>query len=93
MKYIVTLITTDGLTMEETLDLPVEPTISWSDFVSLSAVRELTLLNPHMTVCDVSPWDMPASFTDEQMKTIQLSNMGLRRNQVEGYAPKYVDLD
>ena len=55
MKYTLTLITPEGLTLEEILDLPVEDSITWRDFESLTQVKDLILLYPHMSLIDVTP--------------------------------------
>jgi hypothetical protein len=92
MKYILTLITTDGLMLEETLDLPCEDTITWQDFMSLGAVKDLMLLHPSMTIIDVTPHGMPDWFSDEEQRQRQLANMGMKKTQVVGYAPEYQEL-
>jgi len=78
MKYTLTLITTDGLTLEECLDLSVEDTITWADFINLTAVKDLLLLHPHMTLVDVTPDDMPNWFTDSEFLSRQLNHFGLK---------------
>ena len=93
MKYTLTLITADGLALESTLDLPVDDTITWADFVQLRAVKELLLLHPHMTLIDVTPEDMPDSFTDAEQQQRQLANMGLRKSINNQGAPQYEDID
>jgi hypothetical protein len=75
MNYTLTLINDQGFMLEETLDLPVSDDISWQDFAQLSAVKNLLLLNPSMQLIDITPWDMPASFTDEEMRQRQNSYM------------------
>jgi len=93
MKYILTLITADGLALEETLDLPVDDTITWADFVNLRSVKELLLLHPHMTLIDVTPEGMPDSFTDAEQQQRQLANMGLKKTHAIGHAPEYEDIE
>jgi hypothetical protein len=92
MKYHLTLINTDGFMLEETLDLPVQPEITWSDFESLAQVKNLMLLNPTMTLLDVTPDGMPDRFTDEQQLTRQLANMGIKKSVKANGASEYQDI-
>jgi hypothetical protein len=93
MKYHLTLINTDGFMVEETLDLPVDDTIQWEDFVQLRGVRECLLLHPTMKLIDVTPDGMPDWFSDEEKMTRQLANMGLRKSTTDRGAPQYEDID
>ncbi len=43
MIYYITLMNEQGFMLEEALELPVTPEISWSDFEQLKAVKELTV--------------------------------------------------
>ena len=61
--------------LEESVSLPVSDDITWADFVQLSQVKNVLLMNPTMRLLDVSPWDMPASFTDEEQRQRQNLNM------------------
>ena len=60
--------------LESTLDLPVEDTISWQDFVQLRLVRDLVLANPTMQIIDITPQGMADSFTQEQQRLINAEN-------------------
>ena len=93
MKYHLTLINTDGFMVEETLDLPVEDTIVWEDFVQLGKVRECLQMHPTMQLVDVSPDGMPDSFSDDERLRRQLANMGLRKSINNQGAPQYEDID
>jgi hypothetical protein len=78
MKYIITLINSEGIMSEHTLQLPVSSDIQWHDFVALSQVKNLLLMNPTMTILDVTPEGMSDRFTDEQMMANQLAAMGIK---------------
>ena len=93
MKYHLTLINTEGFCIEESLDLPVDDTANWAEFISMSAVKELMLMNPTMTIVDVTPDGMPASFTDEERMRRQLSNMGIKKSINAQGAPEYEDIE
>ena len=93
MKYHLTLINTEGFMVEETLDLPVDDTIQWADFVQLGRVRECLLMHPTMRLIDVTPDGMPESFTDAEQQQRQLANMGLRKSINDQGAPQYEDID
>jgi len=54
MKYQLTLHNLDQY-REFTLDLPVDPEITWQDFVALRSVKDLLLANPNYTLLDVTP--------------------------------------
>jgi hypothetical protein len=60
---------------EHTLDLPVSPETTYYDFERLPQVRELMLLNPTMTLHDVTPDGMPDRYTDEEIMSRQRANM------------------
>jgi hypothetical protein len=79
--------------LEESLDLPVSDDISWQDFTQLSKVKDLLLLNPSMTLLDVTPDGMPSWYTDEQLLTLTLTNMGQRKTRGSKGEPVYEDLD
>jgi len=84
--------------LEYTLDLPVDPEITWKDFEGLSQVKNLLLLNPTMKILDVTPEGMPDRFTDEQQMLNQFHNMGIKRSRNEKGVSVYeetteVDLD
>jgi hypothetical protein len=81
MKYIIVLSTREGIMLEETLDLPVEDTISWHDFVQLRLVRDLLLSNPSMEIIDITPAGMPNSYSAEQQLINTLRHQGLRKGQ------------
>jgi hypothetical protein len=93
MKYTLTLINDAGFMHEETLDLPVEDTIGWEDFVQLSLVRECLLMHPAMKLLDVTPHGMPDWFSDAEQQQRQLANMGLKKTQAIGHAPEYEDIE
>ena len=93
MKYHLTLINPDGFMLEQTLDLPVEDSISWHDFSQLSRVKDLLLLNPTMRLHDVTPDGMPDWYTDEQLLRIQLQHQGLRKSQADTGVTIYEDLE
>jgi hypothetical protein len=78
--------------IEELLDLPVEPEISWSDFLSLSQVKNLLLLNPTMTLLDVTPNGMPDTFTDEEKMRRQLFSMGIKKTVNSLGVSEYQDI-
>ena len=79
--------------LEETLDLPVTDDITWQDFVKLSKVKDLLLLNPTMRLHDVTPDGMPSWFTDEQILLITLEHQGIRKRQNQSGATVYEDLE
>ena len=81
MKYIITLINSSGIMLEEILDLPVEDTITWTDFVQLRLVKDLLLANPSMEIIDISPTGMPNSYSAEQMLINTLRHQGIRKGQ------------
>jgi hypothetical protein len=81
MKYIITLSNEHGAMLEETLDLPVEDSITWADFVQLRLVKDLILTNPSMQIIDITPQGMPDTFTSEQMLANSLKQQGLRKGQ------------
>jgi hypothetical protein len=60
---------------EHDLDLPVTPEITYHDFLNLKEVKELLLLNPTMSLQDVTPDGMPDRFTDEEIMSNQRANM------------------
>jgi hypothetical protein len=93
MKYHLTLINTEGFIIEESLDLPVDDTANYSEFMSMRAVRELMLMNPTMTIIDVTPDGMPNSFTDEERMRRQLENMGIRKTLNAKGVSEYADID
>ena len=93
MKYHLTLINPEGFMLEETVDLPVEDSISWHDFSQLSKVKHLLLMNPTMRLHDVTPDGMPSWYTDEQILRITLQHQGLRKSQKDTGATVYEDLD
>ena len=93
MKYTLTLINTEGFMVEEILNLPVDDTIIWADFVQLGRVRECLLMHPTMKLIDVTPDGMPDSFTDAEQQQRQLANMGLRKSINNQGAPQYEDID
>ena len=74
MKYIITLSNDHGAMLEETLDLPVEDTITWHDFSQLRLVKDLVLANPSMQIIDITPEGMPDIFTQEQHRLINAEN-------------------
>lgn len=63
---------------EHTLDLACTDDITWEDFIQLRSVKDLMLINPTMTILDVTPDGMPDIFTDTEMQFRQLSNLGLK---------------
>lgn len=75
MKYHLILINDHGFCSEHTLDLPVTPEITWHDFERLELVQNLLLMNPTMTLHDVTPDGMPDWFTDEEQMLNQKANM------------------
>ena len=93
MKYHLTLINTEGFIIEESLDLPVDDTAQYNEFIALPAVRELMLMNPTMTIIDVTPDGMPDTFSDEERMRRQLTNMGIKKSRNEKGAPEYSDID
>jgi len=64
-----------GIMLEQALDLPVTPEITWDDFVQQRAVKDLLLKNPTMWLQDVTPHGMPDKFTDEEQLSNQKANM------------------
>jgi hypothetical protein len=79
--------------LEETVDLPVEPEISWNDFENLTQIKHLLLLNPTMRLHDVTPDGMPDRFTDEQQINNQLANMGIKRTRNLHGVSEYETID
>jgi hypothetical protein len=75
MKYIITLEDQAGHMQEHTLDLPVEPEITWQDFVNLAEVRELRLQDPSMWLQDVTPQGMPDSYSEEDWFLLQRQHL------------------
>jgi hypothetical protein len=75
MKYHITLMNQAGIMVEHTLDLPVEPEITWHDFENLKEVRDLLLLNPTMWLQDVTPDGMPDWFSDEDWFVLQRNHL------------------
>ena len=92
MKYHLTLINTEGFMLEQTLDLPVDDTANYSEFMSMRAVKELMLMNPTMTIIDVTPDGMPDTFSDEERMRRQLLNMGIKKSINAQGAPEYEDI-
>lgn len=64
--------------LEQSLDLPITDDARYEEFMSMRAVKELLLMNPTMTILDVTPDGMPDSFTDAEMQTRQLTNLGIK---------------
>lgn len=79
--------------LEETVDLPVEDSITWQDFSQLAKVKDLLLLNPTMRLHDVTPDGMPSWYTDDQLLRIMLHHQGIRKTQNDSGATVYEDLD
>ena len=79
--------------LEETLDLPVTDDITWQDFVKLSRVKDLLLMNPTMRLHDVTPDGMPSWYTDDQLLQITLHHQGIRKRQNQSGATVYEDLE
>ena len=79
--------------LEETLDLPVEDSVTWHEFAQLAPVKDLLLLNPTMTLWDVTPDGMPSWYTDEQLLTLTLKNMGQRKTRGSKGEPVYEELE
>jgi hypothetical protein len=93
MIYHLTLINTEGFILEESLDLPVEDTAQYNEFIALPAVKELLMMNPTMQLVDVTPDGMPDSFTDEERMRRQLENMGIRKTLNAKGVSEYADID
>ena len=93
MKYHLTLSNTEGFIIEESMDLPVNDTANWAEFMSMSAIKELLLMNPTMTIVDVTPDGMPDWFTDEEKMTRQLANMGIKKTLNAKGVSEYADID
>ena len=91
MNFLITLINDEGFLIEESLRLPISQEATWDDFMAMRSVRDLLLMNPTMTVIDVTPEGMPAWFTDEQQLTRQLQNMGIKKSQNERGQSVYTD--
>lgn len=89
MKFIITL----SDETEHTLHLPVLDSISWADFMQLALVKDLLLLNPGLTVMDITPEGMPDRFTDAQAMALQLEHQGLRKGVTAKGAPVYFEDD
>jgi hypothetical protein len=58
MKYYVTLMSTAGVIEEHALDLDIDDTIKWHDFVNLLPVQQLLRERPTLEVLDITPEDM-----------------------------------
>jgi hypothetical protein len=93
MKYHLTLINDHGFFSEHTLDLPVTDDITWQDFVKLSRVKDLLLMNPTMRLHDVTPDGMPSWYTDDQLLQITLHHQGIRKTQGATGVTVYEDLE
>ena len=89
MKFIITL--SDAT--EHTLHLPVLDSITWDEFMRLELVQDLLLLNPTLSIIDVSPEGMPDRFTDAQAMAHQLEHQGLRKGVSAKGAPVYFEDD
>jgi hypothetical protein len=83
MKYWIT--TESGRTV--LLEVAVQQTVSWAEFVARPEVTDLG-----EAVIDVTPDGMPDRFSEEMRMACQLREMGLRREIPETGAPKYFKL-
>ena len=78
MKFHITLINDQGIMSEHSLDLPITDDATWAEFIKLEAVKDLLLMNPTMTILDVTPDGMPDTFSDGEIMFRQLKNFGIR---------------
>ena len=69
--------------LEQSLNLPITDQANWDEFMAMRAVQDLLLMNPTMTILDVTPNGMPDRFTDEQQLTNQLTAMGIKKSRNE----------
>ena len=93
MNYHLTLINDHGIILEETVDLAVTDDIKWHDFEQLAEVRLLLMRNPTMKLLDVTPDGMPSWYTDEQILTLTMKNMGQRKRLGSRGEPVYEDIE
>jgi hypothetical protein len=78
MIFHITLVNNEGIMSEHTLDLACTDDITWEDFAQLRSVKDLMLMNPTMTILDVTPDGMPDWFSDGELMSRQLTNFGLK---------------
>jgi hypothetical protein len=79
--------------LEETLNLPITDQANYEEFMAMRAVRDLLLVNPTMTILDVTPDGMPDWFSDGESLKRQLEHMGLKKTQNALGATEYEDID
>jgi hypothetical protein len=79
--------------IEESLDLPLDDTANYTEFMQLPAVKELLLMNPTMRLQDVTPDGMPDWFSDEEKMTRQLVNMGIKKTLNSKGVSEYANID
>ena len=79
--------------LEHTLDLACTDEATWAEFMQQAKVKDLMLMNPTMTILDVTPEGMPDWFSDAEQQSRQLANMGLKKTQAIGHAPEYEDIE
>ena len=89
MLYHLTLINSQGFMQEHSLDLPVNDTVQYNEFIALPAVKELLLMHPTMQIQDVTPDGMSDTFSIEETMQRQLHNMGIKKSRKENGAPLY----
>ena len=93
MRYEITLTNSEGVVIEETMDLPVADTVTWEEFEQVAEVKELLLTNPSMRIIDITPEGMPRLFTDGEATLIQLRHMGLRQKVTDKGQLAYENID
>jgi hypothetical protein len=78
MIFHITLVNSEGIMLEQSLDLPITDDATYEQFMQLASVKELLLMNPTMTILDVTPDGMPDWFSDGDMMLRQLTNFGIK---------------
>jgi len=83
MKYHIT--TERGV--ETTLDLQISPEATWLQFCSLP---EVEILGP---ILDITPDGMPDKYTDEELLTLTIRNMGYKKSRKDTGTSLYEEID
>lgn len=93
MKYHLTLINPAGVLVEHTVNLPVEDTITWQDFVQLRAVLDVMLMNPTCELVDVTPDGMSDWYTDAEAMSRQIELMGFKKSFTTSGQAMYSEIE
>ena len=78
---------------EQSLDLPCTDEARYEEFMQLEAVKDLLLMNPTMTILDVTPDGMPDWFSDGDMMDSQLRNCGIKAIREPNKQTVYEDIE